>query len=121
MTTNAGLTPLAGAVIVGAKGIIKLLLTHPNIKADAKNYHGSTPLIMAVLSQRPEIVSLLERDDVDINYVTDDGETPLLLAARRRNANITKLLLDHGADTEINRELLVAAMRKQYLSVLKGF
>lgn len=105
VTTNAGLTPLVGAVILGAKGLIKLL-AHPNIMADAKNYHSSTPLILAVISGRPEIVSLLlERDDVDINYATNNGETPLLLAVRRRNATITKLPLDHGADTEINREL----------------
>lgn len=59
------------------------------------------PLHLAAKGAKHEIVSALlkhEQVRLTINDLDDDGNTPVYLAARTRNAQTVRALLDHGAD-----------------------
>ncbi|KAJ5675173.1 uncharacterized protein N7477_005107 [Penicillium maclennaniae] len=62
------------------------------------------PLHLAAKGGKHEIVSaLLKHEHVrgTINDRDDDGNTPIYLAARKRNARTVQALLDHGADVNV--------------------
>lgn len=62
---------------------------------------GNTTLHHACWNEQGEVVKvLLEQDRENVNKVNDDGETPLILAVKRSNLVITRLLLDAGADAQ---------------------
>jgi len=51
-----------------------------------------------------EIVKLLLGNNADVNAsCTDDGETPLYIAARNGHTEVVKLLLDNSADVNASR------------------
>jgi ankyrin repeat protein len=61
---------------------------------------GYTPLHMAVLENRPEMVSMLLDRGANLQAQTSDGYTPLHIAVLQHNPEIVKLLLDYGANRE---------------------
>ncbi|KAF7524146.1 hypothetical protein G7054_g11525 [Neopestalotiopsis clavispora] len=66
------------------------------------SHNGNTsPLHLAVHQGKKEIVEkmVVELDDVDL--LDDNGITPLLLAARKRESGIAQVLLKYGASTEL--------------------
>ena len=47
------------------------------------------------MSNSPKIIEiLLAQDDIDVNIATDDGDLPLMMAARSQNVEIFELLLN---------------------------
>ena len=90
----------------------KLLETGANV--NARNDSENTPLHIACNSVDPniEIIKLLlGKEGVDVNVQNDsdglfnDGEeTPLHIACRYSNAEVVKLLLDKGANVEIQNQ-----------------
>jgi ankyrin repeat protein len=57
-----------------------------------------TPLMEAVIYNRPEVAKVLLESGADPNQAGAEERTPLFLAAINLQAEITKLLLDGGAD-----------------------
>lgn len=72
----------------------------PDTKSDVD---GRTPLLMAALMGREEVVAmLLETNAVDIETKEFEfGRTPLLCAASQGNTEVVRLLLEKGADKSV--------------------
>ena len=69
-------TPLMVATLNGHIEVVKLLLTHPNIKVNLKDHQGRTALMQSAILGNSGIFKLLiERDDIDVNLKDLDGKT----------------------------------------------
>ena len=68
---------------------------------DLEMENGATPLIMAILRNRPELVEMLLKHGADVNKSGRRGGSPLHVAAGLGRRKCLKQLLDAGA--EINR------------------
>src|SRR5215470_2782227 len=67
---------------------------------NAKNSHGTTPLMLAAAKGRLRMVRALLEHGADPNSSRNDKFTPLLLAAFFGHEQIVKLLVEYGADTK---------------------
>ena len=99
--------------------IIRVLLEY-GANVHATGVDGSTALSLAcdnASDDDVEIVQELIRAGVSVNRCRVNGLSPLMLAARRGNSNIAKVLLQHGAnvdavcDDEGSSALLYASVR----------
>lgn len=61
---------------------------------------GKTALFSAIEGNCTECVSFLVSNGLDVNQVYDD-ETPIMVAVRRNNIPIAKILLENGANVNI--------------------
>lgn len=100
---NIILTPLQIALEKNKnEEIIKILIDYGadvNIQDDCEN----TSLHRAVVFDHSiETISLIINSCSNINSQNDDGKTPLYYAIETNNKKIIKLLIDHGADVNIN-------------------
>jgi ankyrin repeat protein len=78
----------------GSPKVATALLAHPDIKVDAANAVGETPLMMAALRGNLEWSQrLIERG----GQLSRDGWTPLHYAASGPEPKVVALLLDRGA------------------------
>jgi len=112
-----GRTVLHMAVVYGHADIVTYLLDR-NAKKDIKGINGFTPLKLAEINNKKEIISILSKPKifkaveekhllgvmqeiskgVDINAVDESGNTPLMLAAQAGSVEIVHLLIEKGAD-----------------------
>lgn len=90
-----GATPLHMAALFG-KGAAVQALRKAGACADCVDAHGSTPLMMAAECGHTETVKLLAKK-ADVNLANLDGDTALILAARRGHFEIVQRLLVKGA------------------------
>jgi ankyrin repeat protein len=95
---SRGATPLMYAAAFGNAQQMKLLL-ESGADVNAQNVFHATALIWAggdAVKSR-----MLIEHGADINVRTQQGQTPLMVAARRNgNADLVRLLLEKGADTK---------------------
>ncbi len=61
-------------------------------------------LMFAVLYSRTETVKWLLANGADVNARREDGATALHMAASRKNVEIGRILLAHGADPTLKEE-----------------
>ena len=76
-------------------------------------FHGKTLLTMAVLRGDKDIVERLISLDVyaDVNCIDDNCNTPLILACERADVDIVKMLVDSGAQVNLqNKDGMTALM-----------
>ena len=100
-------TPLHAASNSGSVDIMRWLLNrHAN--ANARNWVGRTPLHLATYSMHLNAVRDLLEHNADIDLLSDTGKTPLFDLLTHPNSSlegkivdIVRLLLEHGADTNI--------------------
>jgi ankyrin repeat protein len=59
---------------------------------------------MATLFDHIEIVKMLIKAKSDINLQDEEGDTPLHLAYKKNNPEIIKLLLESGANPELQNK-----------------
>ena len=92
-----GLTALMYAVIEGHNPIIKLLLERPAVKTNEKDNLGYTALHWAVWGNNAEgaRMLLLHPGFNSANSTTNNGETALMLAVRKRNKEVLVELVKH--------------------------
>ncbi|CAB3249985.1 unnamed protein product [Arctia plantaginis] len=88
-----GYTPLCEAVWARSSVLIEILL-----KAGARITHSHRLLHNAIIQRQGEIVKLLTNFGGGINLHNDNGDTPLLLAARSCQPEIVTILLSKGAN-----------------------
>jgi uncharacterized protein len=67
----------------------------PNTR-DPKNLHG---LFIALREPSPKVAQILiNAPKIDLNPITDDGETPLMMAVFKGQTQLAILMIDKGAD-----------------------
>lgn len=87
-------TPLTIAITNENYEAVDLLLKQPSLKIN-QPAKGFTPLHLAVMSERPLMVSrLLKHPNINPNFGTRDGATPLHFAAMMGLVEEAKLLID---------------------------
>ena len=90
---NLGNTAIHYAVINNRLGYLKALLQVPTIDPKMKNNLDQTPLYLACLYGREQMVLLfLESMDIDLSYVDSNGETVFMALVRSRNLDLIKRL-----------------------------
>lgn len=115
-------TPLNIAAHNGHYQIVKRLLEHkadPEIRND-----GSTALLWAITKKHTDIVKLLLDHNADINATRPNNVSALFLASFVRSPEITRLLLDRGANKDILFEGETAftyAQKNNYTEITKEF
>jgi ankyrin repeat protein len=92
--TKRGETALANAANRGNLESVRLLL-EKGADVNVADYRGYTPLMHAAYCDdvSPELIQLLLSKGANVN-ATGEGETPLSLAAKRGETEITRLLRD---------------------------
>lgn len=67
----------------------------PNTR-DPKNLHG---LFLALREPSPKVAQILiKAPKIDLNPITEDGETPLMMAVFKGQTELAKEMIDKGAD-----------------------
>ncbi|MCF6808536.1 ankyrin repeat domain-containing protein [Thiotrichales bacterium 19S9-12] len=72
------------------------------------NKHGQSPLMIAIINNKTEMVKFLLAQGADVNCQNENGSSPLHQAAIKGHENIVKLLLKKGANpnsTENNMKI----------------
>ncbi|KAJ3528415.1 hypothetical protein NM208_g10210 [Fusarium decemcellulare] len=93
---DRGDTALQCAVDGAYDGVVRLLLSQPDIMPDLANKKGDTPASAAAHSGRIGILRLLLAAGVDTETRNEEGLTPLCLAAEQGYGSIVELLLTTG-------------------------
>ncbi len=74
-----------------------LLLNGANINYRPASYLGQTPLMLAALNNRKELVTFLLANGADINAKNEEGWTALSRAQEFGHNEVVKILKAHGA------------------------
>ena len=64
-----------------------------------KVYHNTTPTLVAIMTNQPQMVQLLLDANIDVNNC-GAATTPLVAAVLNNNYDIAQLLIDNGADID---------------------
>lgn len=109
ITERRGSETLLHAAAMGSHpATVEFLLKH-NAEINVVNKYGETPLYLAVQSKRLENVVILLKAGADFEICSsENGDSPLQVAARRGLPEIIYALVEHGADVNrvIERESL---------------
>ncbi len=101
-------------------------LVAQGVPLDTRNARGETPLWRAASRNHQSVIrKLLQTGLVDVNAVSDSGDSPLISAARAGYTNAVCLLLEAGADPGIanengNTAYSMAKMRS-FFGTMKAF
>ncbi|KAM9624367.1 ankyrin repeat domain-containing protein 27 isoform 2-T4 [Morphnus guianensis] len=124
---DRGYTPLHIAAICGQTSLVDLLVAKGAI-VNATDYHGSTPLHLACQKgyQNVTCVKALVYYDVHscrLDIGNEKGDTPLHIAARWGYQGIIEVLLQNGANPEIQNRMketsLQCALNSKILSLME--
>ena len=66
---------------------------------------GNTALHIASLAGQEEIVKILVQTRAKVNVQSQNGFTPLYMAAQENHANVVKFLLSNGASQSLATEV----------------
>ncbi|KAJ4817345.1 hypothetical protein LUZ62_029911 [Rhynchospora pubera] len=99
-SSNLGATALHHAAGIGNIEIMELLISK-GVDVESQSDAG-TPLIWAAGHDQPESVKLLLKHNAKANSETDDGITPLLSAVAAGSIQCLQLLIEPGANPNIN-------------------
>jgi len=98
--SDDGFTPLHLAAYFDRGAAVRLLLDHgADVGAVARNDMKVQPLHSAVAAQSTEIVAALLVAGADPNARQQGDVTPYMAAEQHDNADLARLLMDHGAET----------------------
>lgn len=94
-----GYTPLHLAVLRGYTDVVTTLILYKNASAAVADEHGWQPLHWASRNNHASIVRIIcgSATDVDVNAVTEDGNTPMMLAATYGSVELSRYLQMKGA------------------------
>lgn len=71
------------------------------VDIEKSDRRGRTPLHIAVMVEKPEIVRHLLEHGANVNCQDNEGRTPLHIAAILKNDGIVNLLIERGADRKL--------------------
>lgn len=98
-SNEKGTTALMAASKEGHADVIKALATHKKLDLNAMDWNSDTALMLAVQNNRLEAVKALLQAGADPN-VTKAGMTALIAASYKGYADITRALLEGGANID---------------------
>ena len=98
--TKEGLTPLMIAALNDKLQAVKYLLEQ-GADPSLQNNKGWSALHSASLDGNPEVIELILNHVPNIDSITKEGDTPLLIAARNDKLQAVKYLLQQGADPSL--------------------
>src|SRR5690606_27976698 len=81
--------------------IVKLLLDNGADVNFINSYHKESALIIAIKENNIEIVKLLVKYNIKMNYFDDINQNPLICAYCTKNFKIIKILLKYGSNPNI--------------------
>ena len=94
---HPGWTPLQYAAFNGHNAVVDYLVSSgADLGLTAPN--GATPVMLAVLANKPDTVKLLVSYGLDIDAKNDKGETALEVARKKDFAEVAKILQGAGAN-----------------------
>jgi tetratricopeptide (TPR) repeat protein len=102
--------------------VARALVKEKGVSIDIPDKEGSTPLLIAVNTNRTDVVRELLALGANPNVTDPAGWTPLISAADEGNGEIVKLLLDAGADRNArmrNKTAEVQAIFKNHPLIAK--
>ncbi|KAL8591807.1 hypothetical protein ACOMHN_047067 [Nucella lapillus] len=100
-----GRTALQTACMLGSMGMVDLLLDHDADPTIPTAFVENTALHFAcVHGHAPVVRKLLQHVDVDHDALNSAGNTPLMMACFSKSAVIVKMLIDDGANVNIQDE-----------------
>ena len=108
-TDAYGNTPLHQASFNGQSEVVKVMLAKGEADVNAVNNDGETPLFVAVDSNNIYVSELLLGAGAQPDKATNEGVCPLHAAAMNGNEHMVDVLIKHGADGET---ALIIAARK---------
>lgn len=119
-------TALIAAVGRGHENIVRILLRAPKIDVNVRTGHSAwTALSQAIILKRFELIEhLLQVPDIDVNISDNEGNTPLIHAAKLGREDMVKLLLQMpginiNAKTENGDTALLQATWRCHHAVVK--
>ena len=96
---EAGQTALMWAAAQDHEEIVRVLIEHgADVHARTSTKTGFTPLLFAARNGARDAVSTLLAMGSNVNEIASDGSSVLLVATVTGHWELTKYLLDHGAD-----------------------
>jgi len=98
LTNNAEESPLMIASIEGDLPVVKQLVINKQAEINPK---GWTPLHYACTRGNLDVAAFLLAKDAQVNALSPNHTTPLMMAVSSGNELLVKLLLDKGADLKI--------------------
>lgn len=105
---SKGTTVLHQAAKDGDLEMVHFLLTKTRTMWSIRSQEGHTALHYAAFKENVEMVKYLielKRDDVNVNVQSNNGSTPMFLAARVGNRGIVQLLYENGGDPELSERV----------------
>lgn len=95
---NEGNSAVHMLASIGDVKWLKFVVKHYNVNCYQKNHKGNTPIMLACLSGRYEIVEYFVDKIPNLNWKNKNGQTPLHAAVYSNDIKIIELLLKHKAD-----------------------
>ena len=90
-------TALHIASVRGHCDVVKILLTHPDININARDYFGQTPISIACECNKPSVFRTLLKDRrVDVSLDDNYGRTPLWYASYEGYLEMIECLIASG-------------------------
>lgn len=104
--TSNSITPLLLATVKGSSDIVAMLLEY---KADVNHEYidGATPLMHACVNGHVQVAKILLKNNADIHHRSKTKATALMVTGsvdKINNRDIAKLLIKHGALTDIDAQ-----------------
>ncbi|MDE0878014.1 MAG: ankyrin repeat domain-containing protein [Sphingomonas bacterium] len=110
--------------VTSGKGALHILITHPGsmffqyllqkgADPNLRDDKGATPLTLATMAGREDLVRLLLTYKANPNLGNAGGQTPLILAVTNRDIALSRLLLSNGADPD-QTDNLAGMSARQY-------
>ncbi len=116
-TKYMGMPLIAYAVVKNKPDIVNLLIDK-GVDVNTK-YRRMNALQAVIYKNHPEIAIKLLEKGANPNATVCGGEPPLLMAVKRNQVDVVKILLDKGANLNQKSKLLEIAHKKKYTEIEK--
>ncbi|MCX7116182.1 MAG: ankyrin repeat domain-containing protein [Gammaproteobacteria bacterium] len=104
---------------VGDLGLLQQLIERDRSQLQLRNDYGQLCIHSAVLLGQVEAINyLLTQDSSLLNAITEDGSTPLMLAAMHGNFDVIQCLLSHAAEVHTRQPNGLFAL---YMAIQNNF